>query len=258
MTARWEQLILLNYRCPEELLAPLVPQGTELDPWHGQHYVSLVGFMFRDARLFGLPIPFHGSFEEVNLRFYIRRRMEDGTWRRGVVFIRELVAKPAVTFVAKRVYNESYFTVPMNHRIANEPNGQQSIEYGLQYQGNSYRVGATVTGEPAIPVAGSLAEYITEHYWGYTRQRDGGTCEYEVQHPQWPVWNPEEWFLTGPMTGLYGAGLGGVLSGEPESVLVSPGSAVKVYRGHRLPTETAAHASTVRRNATPKKSLPCG
>ena len=57
LTARWEHLVLLNYVCPAALLEPLVPAGTTLDRWDGDVLVSLVGFLFSDTRLLGVPVP---------------------------------------------------------------------------------------------------------------------------------------------------------------------------------------------------------
>src|SRR6476469_9717658 len=106
LTASWEHLVLLNYRCPSELLGPFVPAGTELDRWQGETLVSLVGFLSSDTRLLGVPVPFHRTFEEVNLRFYVRRAIPEH--RRAVVFIRELVPRRAVAAVARALYNEPY------------------------------------------------------------------------------------------------------------------------------------------------------
>lgn len=88
MTAEWKWLAMANYVVDPSLLEPLVPRGTELDSHDGLVYVSLIGFLFNRSRIFGIPIPLHQSFEEVNLRFYVRRGD-----KRGVVFIRELVPR---------------------------------------------------------------------------------------------------------------------------------------------------------------------
>ena len=112
LTARWEHLVLLNYVCPAALLEPLVPAGTTLDRWEGEALVSLVGFLFSDTRLLGVPVPFHRTFEEVNLRFYVRGPAPD--FRRAVVFIRELVPRWAIAAVARGIYNEPYLSVPMS------------------------------------------------------------------------------------------------------------------------------------------------
>ena len=88
LTAEWRNLAMLNYEVDAGLLLPFVPAGTELDDWNGKVFVSMVGFRFLKTKLFGLTIPFHSNFDEVNLRFYVRRREGDEV-RRGVVFIEE-------------------------------------------------------------------------------------------------------------------------------------------------------------------------
>lgn len=230
LTARWEDLVFLSYRCPPELLKGLVPRGTALDRWQGAVYLSLVGFLFRDTRVLGLPIPGHREFEEVNLRFYVRREVA-GEIRRGVVFIRELVPRRAVALIAKRVYNEPYLAVPMSHRISRDT-GERA--YRWRYHGREFELGGISSGRPEDPAGDSLAEFVTEHYWGYTRQRDGGTLEYRVDHPRWPVWSGTAHTLRGAWSELYGPALGEILEGTPESVLAADGSAVIVHSGVRL------------------------
>ncbi|HEX7980960.1 MAG TPA: DUF2071 domain-containing protein, partial [Gemmatimonadaceae bacterium] len=106
LTAEWRWLVMLNYEVPPEVLAPYVPRGTSLDLWQGHALVSVVGFRFIETRVIGVPIPFHRHFDEVNLRFYVRRELPGGEARRGVVFIRELVPKPMIAWVARALYNE--------------------------------------------------------------------------------------------------------------------------------------------------------
>ncbi len=88
LTAEWRHLAMLSYEIDPELLQPLVPRGTDLDTWQGRTYVSVVGFLFLRTRVLGIPVPFHRNFEEVNLRFYVRR-LADGrttsTYPAGVV-----------------------------------------------------------------------------------------------------------------------------------------------------------------------------
>ena len=90
LKAEWRKLVMANYTVPEELLLPYLPAKTVLDTWNGQYYVSLVGFMFVNTRMLGVKVPFHVDFEEVNLRFYVKYN-DNGTWKRGVVFIKEIV-----------------------------------------------------------------------------------------------------------------------------------------------------------------------
>lgn len=234
LTARWEHLVLLNYACPRALLEPLVPAGTTLDPWEGRTLVSVVGFLFDDTRLLGWPIPFHRTFDEVNLRFYVRRTAEDGSIRRAVVFVRELVPRRAIATVARVVYNEPYLAVPMTHAIDLDARAGGSVAYRWRHAGRDFALSARVEG-PATPLAaGSDAEFITEHYWGYTRQRDGGTLEYEVAHPPWRVWRAAEARFEGTADRLYGSDFAQILEGTPQSAFVAVGSPVTVYAGRRL------------------------
>lgn len=182
---------MLNYEVSPALLRPLVPAGTEPDDFNGAVVASLVGFCFLDTRVLGIPIPGHRDFDEVNLRFYVRRRAEDGQWRRGVVFVREMVPRRAIAWVARRCYNEPYSAVPMRHELALDGADQGApgrAAYEWRIASQWHRLEVAISGHPFLPAAGSEAEFITEHYWGYTAQRDGGCKEYQVAHPRWRVW----------------------------------------------------------------------
>src|SRR5207249_3654261 len=135
LTANWRYLAMLNYTVDPRLLAPLVPPGTEIDFENGETFLSVVGFLFLDTRLLGLPNPLHRDFEEVNLRFYVKRKSAD-TWRRGVVFIRELVPRRAIALIARVCYGENYLAVPMKHEIEHvdsDGNGEVSWRRGRKW-----------------------------------------------------------------------------------------------------------------------------
>jgi len=234
LTARWEDLLLINYTCPSELLEPLVPKGTQLDPWGNETLISLVGFMFRDTRVRGLPIPFHRTFEEVNLRFYVARDAPGGELRRGVVFIRELVPRFFVAAVARSIYNEPYLSLPMTHCISLDSRRGGKVEYGWSHRGARFRMAASATGPASASAVNSEAEFVTEHYWGYTKRRDGRTTEYRVDHPRWTVWGLDDATFSGRAAALYGDEFAELLSGNPRSAYLATGSAVSVYSGHAI------------------------
>jgi uncharacterized protein len=226
---------MLNYRVAPELLEPYVAAGTELDAWHGSHYVSIVGFLFRHTRVLGVRVPLHSDFEEVNLRFYVRRTAA-GEVRRAVTFIRELVPRAAIAIIAHAVYNEPYRAVPMAHEIALDAGapGPARVEYRWRVGRLWSKLSAYPIG-PASPAAGGSEEaFITEHDWGYTRQRDGSTLEYEVRHPPWRVWQVSAASLTGDLGATYGAKWAAALTGKPASAFVADGSAVMVFPPKRL------------------------
>ena len=236
LTAEWRHLAMLNYRVAPELLQPYVPAGTELDSWRGVTYLSVVGFLFRRTRVLGLPVPFHREFEEVNLRFYVRRTVA-GEVRRGVTFIRELVPRAAIAAVARLTYNEPYVALPMRHAFGPLDAGSGTfsrIEYRWD-TGRAWSVSAVEpvgTGSSAAP--DSLEEFITEHYWGYTAQRDGGTVEYRVEHPRWRVWQGRSATFTGDHRQLYGEALAAAVSGPPDSAFLADGSPVAVHAPRRI------------------------
>lgn len=196
--------------------------------------MSLVGFHFVDTRLLGLPIPWHRTFEEVNLRFYVRRHLGDSSVRRGVVFVKELVPRRAVAAVARWTYDEPYQTARMDHRIALDPQTGGELEYSWDGGDGRYLMAASVEGPAADFEPGSEAAFITEHYWGYGRRRDGSTVEYRVDHPPWRGWEADSSRYVSPSdSDLYPTGLEQILGTPPRSVFVALGSRVSVRRGRR-------------------------
>lgn len=230
LTAEWNQLAMFNYAIDPRLLEPLVPRGTGLDTFAGDAYLSLVAFEFNNTRVSGLAVPFHRSFEEVNLRFYVKRGD-----RRGVSFIRELVPRRAVAAVARRFFNENYSCVPMSRRIRRETSGDiAGAEYFWGNGGGRCSMRIEAKGDDFLPAEGSHAQFITEHYWGYAAQKDGGCMEYEVQHPRWRIREASAAEFSGDAARYYGAELGAVLTRPPESAFLIEGSGVIVFKGARI------------------------
>ncbi len=231
LTARWSHLLMLNYEVDPAVLKPYLPAGTELDAWQGTHFLSVVGFLFLDTRVLGVPVPFHRDFEEVNLRFYVRRDVA-GERRRGVVFVREFVPRAAIAFVARQVYEESYTRAPMRHQLREpaEPAGQGTLAYRWRYPTGWNSLSAEFSGAPVEAEPGSQEEFITEHYWGYCAKRSG-SVEYRVDHPRWRLWNARQPALECDVAAVYGTGFVEALAGPPASAFIADGSEVTVRRG---------------------------
>lgn len=230
LTAQWRALVMQNFEVDPALLEPLVPAGTLLDAWRGRTLASIVGFRFLDTRVRGVKIPFHSDFDEVNLRFYVRREV-GGEVRRAVVFIKEIVPRRAIAWVANTIYGEKYVALPMRHEVALPG----TTSYSWRHRGRWERLAATTVGAPCAAQPGSEEEFITEHYWGYAAQRDGGTVEYQVEHPRWNVWRAATSELDVDVAALYGERFAPFLRGAPSSTLVADGSDVIVRKGARLP-----------------------
>jgi uncharacterized protein YqjF (DUF2071 family) len=232
LTAEWRKLIMANYVVPEDSLRPYLPAEIELDLYQGRCYVSLVGFLFEDVRLKAIPIPFHRTFEEVNLRFYVQHTKPSGERRRGVVFISELVPLFALSLVANTIYGENYATVPMSHQWE-QNNDRRSVRYQWKHRSrwNELQVLASLASQPIAP--NSAEEFFTEHYWGYTR-RNTWTSEYEVRHPRWMIYPVLEHSIDVDFGALYGRDFADLSTREPESILLAEGSVVEVRAGGRL------------------------
>lgn len=234
LTAEWRNLAMLNYAIAPAALAGRVPAGCELDFWNGRTFVSVVGFQFLHTRVLGLPIPFHQHFEEVNLRFYVRRKVE-GTWRRGVVFIRELVPRRAIAWVARCVYGENYSALPMRHLIERSSHdGTLGVSYEWRRGGTWEGLTVHAQGAAVLPPEDSEAAFITEHYWGYVRRSPTHTVEYQVTHPRWRVWHAVSTNFICDVASLYGPAFVEPLAGAPSSALIADGSAVVVCKGCRV------------------------
>jgi uncharacterized protein YqjF (DUF2071 family) len=231
LTAEWRHLVMLNYVVDPKLLKRLIPRGLELDAFHSATYVSVVGFLFLRTRIFGISFPFHRDFEEVNLRFYVRHRAPEG-WRRGVVFVREIVPRRAIATLARLLYGEPYLAFPMRHSIKHDTE-KLRCRYEWRRKGRLEFVAAAASGEPQPIEPGSLEEFITEHYWGYTA-RAGRCAQYQVEHPSWRVWRAADAQFEADVASLYGAGFVAALSTPPASAFIAEGSAVSVRRGTPL------------------------
>jgi uncharacterized protein YqjF (DUF2071 family) len=234
LTAKWQYLAMLNYEVDAGMLRPFVPAGTELDCWNEKVFVSLVGFRFVNTKLFGfLPVPLHSNFEEVNLRFYVRRQTTTEV-RRGVVFIREVVPRRAIAFVARTFYNENYAAMPMAHDIRSVGDNRLNVRYRWQNDKCWSGISLETEGSPELASEGSVEQFITEHYWGYAAQPHGGCVEYRVTHPPWRVWQVRQSAFEGHAEEFCGKDIAAVLRSKPQSAFLAEGSAVTVKRGRRL------------------------
>ncbi|MSR28723.1 MAG: DUF393 domain-containing protein [Phycisphaerales bacterium] len=232
MSAQWRQLIIVNYAVPAETLASYLPRGTVLDDWQGEHLVSMVGFAFCTVSLQGMTLPFCGNFEEINLRFYVKRELADGSWRRGVVFVKEIVPFRLIASTANLLYGEHYVVHGMDSQSAVAGECRQT-SYSWSDGNETVLMCAETYGRAEQLASGSLAEFITEHYYGYTKGRSGETTEYEVEHPPWRVWPKAQGTVAGPLGRFLPRDLAHCMR-EIHSVVVAEGSPVRIMRARRL------------------------
>jgi len=228
LTAEWRDLVMANYEVSPDILRKWVPNHTEPDLHDGRCFVSLVAFKFLHTRVLGIPVPFHTDFEEVNLRFYVTHNT--GTeLRRGVVFVKEIVPRRAITFVAKTIYGEPYETWKMYHR-----QGAGDLEYGWRRGDSENLVRVSIGENTGVPPEGSHGRFIIEHYWGYTPRGAGRTDEYKVEHPEWQIFDITSSDIEVDFGNTYGAEFAFLTDADPFSVLMAKGSEISVYKGAKI------------------------
>lgn len=233
LTAEWRKLIMAQYEVDPATLSPWLPHGLELDLYQSRCYVSLVAFLFDRVRLKGLPIPFHTHFEEINLRFYVTHTALDGTRKRGVVFIREFVPRTAIAFVARSFYEEPYTAIPTRHTI--EPTATAlNVSYSWHLNAHWHSLAVAADPIPQPIELESEEDFITDHFWGYTKRTDGSTSAYEVQHPRWQTYRLISHSIDVDFAALYSHSFAHLNHAQPASVLLAEGSAVSVLSGFRL------------------------
>jgi uncharacterized protein YqjF (DUF2071 family) len=228
LTARWQDLVMANYEVEPELLRSRVPAGTQLDLFDGRCFVSLVGFMFLGTRVLGIPVPFHVNFEEVNLRFYVKRELP-GETRRGVVFVKEIVPRQAIALVARLFYGEPYECYRMGHERTAD-----TVAYSWNRGDSANRLAVEIGENLGVPAAGSHGEFIIEHYWGYTQRGGTRVDEYKVEHPKWELFSTKNETIDVDFDMTYGTEYGFLRDVKPYSVLLAKGSPIAVYKGARL------------------------
>ena len=232
LDAQWRNLVMANYEVSPEILQKYLPYKTELDFWNNRCYVSLVGFQFLETKVLGIKFPFHTNFDEVNLRFYVHYN-DNGEWKRGVVFIKEIVPKAMITLIANTIYHENYATHPCKHDIHTAGN-QLFVQYSWKHKEiwNHIQVNADSATKP-IEVR-SEEEFITEHYWGYAAYSTKKTNEYQVQHPRWNVHSVRDYNIKCDFEELYGHEFAFLKNTKPISVLLAEGSEVSVFKGKAI------------------------
>jgi uncharacterized protein YqjF (DUF2071 family) len=222
LTAEWLNVAAITFAATEEQLRPYLPRGATIDTLEGSPRVSLVAFEFRHTRVRGLAIPRHIAFPEINLRFYVRHEGE-----RAVVFIRELVPRRAIAWVARLLYNEPYQHVPM--RCGADPADDGGVRVWHRFgRGDSLSVKGAA--DAVVPEVGSAGHWLTDHTLGVGRRRNGNTVLYNVAHPTWALRAVSDLSLEVDFGALYGPQWAWLRDATPSHLSLAVGSPITVSR----------------------------
>jgi len=224
---------MLNYEVDPEILKPYLPPATILDLWQGKALVSMVGFMFFDTSVLGVKWPWHINFEEVNLRFYLKH-FDSTEWKRGAVFVSEIVPKALIVLIANKLYKEHYRALPMRHSVIPVEDSNTNFLYEWKLKGVWNKLGATVSDHFEDIQPGSPEEFIFEHYWGYNGLGATKTMEYQVEHMSWQVANVKDYVFEADVLELYGKEFEPFLLNKPYSAFFANGSDISVRIGKKI------------------------
>jgi hypothetical protein len=244
LKSNWLRLASANYIIDPFVLERHLPIGTQLEPHNGKHYVSLVAFRYCETKLLNIRIPFYHVFEEINLRFYVKREITPGKWRSEVAFTKLFFPKTALTFVAKYIYKENYETLHMRHRWSENEN-HLLTSYGLHK--NRWHNFEIQSDKKSMKVDSNSSEFFfSKQYWG-TSQIDHKSCTvYEIEHPDWEVYNVRNWNVSFDFNMLFGSEFKHLTDSQPDSVHLFKGSEVIVNKKKTYKNSTAFYVSDLR------------
>jgi len=228
LRANWLRMASANYIVDPCLLEKYLPKGTVLESYNGQHYVSLVAFRYSQTRLLNIQIPFYSIFEEINLRFYVKREIAPGKWRSEVAFTKLFFPKNALTLVAKHIYKENYETRAMRHKWT-ENKEILFTSYGLKKdRWHNFDLKSAVKSE--VIDVNSSAFFFSKHYWGTSHINEKSCTIYEIQHPEWSAYPIKEWDINFDFNTVFGSDFKQLTNRQPESVHLFDGSEVVVCK----------------------------
>jgi uncharacterized protein YqjF (DUF2071 family) len=215
---RWDELLFLHWPLPPAAVRALVDPRLELDLLDGEAWISLTPFTVRGARLRVLPpLPTASTFDELNLRTYVRAGGVPGVW-----FFSLDAASAAAAAIARATLGLPYFRARMarsasdrvhhyrSERLAPRP-GPASFEA-------RWRVGAPAPVSPRSP-----DRFLSERYALYTTLA-GALLRVRVRHPPWILHDASVEHLHETVTRA--AGL--AVSAPPALSRFSPGVDVEV------------------------------
>ena len=188
MTQRWNDLLFAHWPVPVSALAPLIPDGLQIDTYSGSAWLGVVPFRMDRIRIRGLPsIPGARSFPELNLRTYVRDQKSGMT---GVYFLSLDAGNLLAVAFARTLYSLPYYWSEM--RI--EPRSDREFSFysrrRLASQPVMFRAryrGLGPTRKLAEMRSGSLEYFLTERYNLFTRDREGHTMRASIHHVPWPL-----------------------------------------------------------------------
>ena len=224
LTCEWRKLAFANYIVPPEILEKYLPAYTKLDYFNGNCFVSLVGFQFQNVQIAGIKVPLHTNFEEINLRFYVKR-FDGAQWKKGTVFISEIADKTALSTMANSIFHENYQTLPTKQEVE-EGDEFLKTRYSWLHDEEWQHIEVKSTTIASPMARDSEEEFLLHRLWGYGKHSEKETNEYHFSHPSWHTYGVQEFSIKVDFTRVFGSEFNILSSAIPHSVMLAEGSSV--------------------------------
>lgn len=232
LTCEWRKLAFANFMVPPEIVEKYLPPHTKLDFYNGNCLVSLVGFEFKNVKLAGIKVPFYSDFEEINLRFYVKR-FDGSKWRKGTVFISEIVNKSALGLLANTLMREHYQILPTSKEIR-EMENELNVKYSWKFDKEESHL-TVMSNRLATPYAeNSEAAFVLDRLYGYGKIDDKTSNEYHISHSSWPIYTVNEYSIQVDFARQFGAEFSMLSSTTPHSVMLTEGSKIEIKSINRI------------------------
>lgn len=181
MTGYWKDLIISTFEIEKEILEAYLPNNTEIDLYNGKALMSIVAFTFSNVKFFGVKIPFHQNFGQINFRFYVKSKINNV---KGVVFIKEFAPKPLVASIANLFYNEPFFykNIKLNKTIHKD---KKNIKYS--YKNMVIEANTNKSTQPLIK--NSFEDFVVDRYTAFIKSNKQKTFQYKINHNPWRLYN---------------------------------------------------------------------
>jgi hypothetical protein len=111
----------------------------------------------------------------------------------------------------------------MNHNWETR-NGRLKVHYAWKSKNEWQDFSITAAEKTEHFKPGSKTEFITEHYWGYSKKDDTSSNEYQVKHPKWKIHSVENHEVNVDFEKVYGTHFAFLNQTKIDSVILVEGS----------------------------------
>jgi len=184
MVQHWSDLVFCHWRYPVNEVQALLPDGVTVDAFDGSAWVGLIPFHMDGLGVPGwAPMPYVGSFPEVNVRTYVRAGDRRGVWFMSLDIDRWLPA-----LVARGGYRIPYCVGDVRHlRI-----GDRVMSSVRRRWPRSEVAAADLSVTVGDPIADDdLSRFLTARWGLVARPFAGRPVWAPVDHPAWPLMSAE-------------------------------------------------------------------